>query len=174
MGKTKSVFMVLIVMMLALVGCEFGGGEPPDVGDSGGLNFNVRPAGERPTATFAPTEIPELTLGEDGRETTIEDSLEINGRWGNSLLQGEAHNYTFEGTAGQQLAITVQRVGDSGNPAFDLYGPDNKLILGDALSGFNRYDAMADVDLPADGSYTIRVYMYDVQRGSYAINLLER
>lgn len=168
----KPGLILFIIVAVVLAGCNMPGrgGDGPE---GGGLSFDIRPDGPQPTATFPPTAIPDLTLGEDGRDTTAEDPLSIGGRWGSSMKEGEAHNYTFEGATGQAIRINLQRVGDTGNPAFDLYGPDGQLILGDATSGLETYDALATIELPEDGLYTIRVYMYDVRAGSYAINLEE-
>lgn len=175
-NKKFGLYSLLMLIALLLAACNLGGNQGGDNGDDnggGGLQFDVRPAGPRPTQTPLPTDIPDIGLGEDGRETTSDEPIQINSSWAANITSGRAHNYTFDGEAGQTLEITVQQMDEQGNPAFDLYGPDERLILGDATNGPTYYDAFAQFELPEDGSYTVRVYGYDNRSTDYSIFIRE-
>jgi hypothetical protein len=79
----------------------------------------------------------------------------------------EAHDWTFEGQAGQQVSIVVEG-DDWADPRVTLLSPD-----GEILAVANRNDGPDEIlshALPADGAYTIRVDVF--RAGTYTITLI--
>jgi hypothetical protein len=82
----------------------------------------------------------------------------------------EAHNWSFEGQEGQEVAIWARGEG-SANPNIKLIDPDGVVIARDNDSGGGRRgtDALLVVTLPASGTYTIRIDVFDT--GEYVLIL---
>lgn len=72
----------------------------------------------------------------------------------------EAHNWLFEGRAGQTVTISVIGAG-SADPAARLIGPDGETLMyqQDVLGEANT-NVQIDATLPADGLYTVRVDLW--------------
>lgn len=79
----------------------------------------------------------------------------------------QAHNWTFEASAGQAITIRVQALGGS-DPNMRLFDPDQLQIGADDDSG-GELSALLTTTLPADGTYTIRINM--IQIGQYEVSL---
>jgi hypothetical protein len=79
----------------------------------------------------------------------------------------EAHDWTFEGTQGDQVEIWV--VGDgASDPRARLIGPNDNLIARDDDGG-GDLDSYISASLPRTGTYTIRIDMFEP--GSYTLSL---
>jgi hypothetical protein len=78
--------------------------------------------------------------------------------------------YSFQGQAGSQIRIRVNATTD---PAFDpvaaLLGPDGAVIAqGDDENGLNP---LFTTQLPADGTYTVRVNGYGLAQGDFEVQV---
>jgi hypothetical protein len=91
--------------------------------------------------SFATTAIESITIGQA-----------VNGRI-DSVFQ--AHNWLFDGLAGQTVTIRVDGEGRC-DPRATLIGPDGQVIARDDDNGGGR-NALIMVNLPANGMYTVRV-----------------
>lgn len=88
-------------------------------------------------------------------ETTSNATLDIGTRATGSLnTTDEAHNWTFEGSADQQIVIRVESQ-DSLDPFVTLYDGSNiELAYNDDAEGL---DSRIEYTLPADGTYMLRI-----------------
>lgn len=78
----------------------------------------------------------------------------------------DAHNWTFQGTAGQTIIIETIGIGDT-DPDVTLYDPNlNEVASNDDFDGFNSY---IETTLPVDGTYTARVEVWST--GDYQITV---
>ena len=78
-----------------------------------------------------------------------------------------AHNWAFNGSAGQEVTITVQGW-DGADPQARLIAPNGEVIASDDDSGENRAALMV-VTLPETGTYYIRIDVYS--EGRYRVIL---
>jgi hypothetical protein len=95
-----------------------------------------------------------LTVGGEAEAATL-DSL------------FEAHDWTFEGEAGQAVTIDVMGQGDA-DPRAQLLDPSGDLLVEDDDGGDN-YNARIATTLPETGTYTVRVDMFTA--GTYSIQV---
>ncbi len=79
----------------------------------------------------------------------------------------QAHNWTFEGTAGSAVTITVSALGGS-DPNMRLFDPNLQQIGADDDSN-GELGALLTTTLPSDGTYTIRINM--IKFGQYEVSL---
>jgi hypothetical protein len=108
----------------------------------------------------------------------IDNSLHLEVTGGGALTPGEsqtatldslteAHDWTFEGQAGQHIAVMVE--GDNWiDPRITLLSPEGELLT--ATNQNDGPDEILSETLPADGTYTIRVDVFRV--GTYTITLI--
>jgi hypothetical protein len=95
-------------------------------------------------------------------------TLEIGGSQSATLdTIYEAHDWTFQGTAGQQVTISVEGVGDV-DPRVTLIGPGGDRLAADDDGG-GDLNALLTYTLPSDGTYTARVDVFTA--GEYTITL---
>ncbi len=122
------------------------------------------------TPTPSPTESPDATLQESS-----DFILNVQGELkdGDPVLASDGslyHEYTFDGTQGQEVTISLE------SNEFDTYlaifTPDNKLLEEhDDISPTNT-NSLITVTLPTDGAYRIIVNSYDDQgRGRYQLTV---
>jgi hypothetical protein len=71
----------------------------------------------------------------------------------------EAHNWTFEGSAGQTVTLSVTGV-DECDPQVTLLDLDNNVLAADDDSGGGN-NALLTYTLPADGTYIARVDVWE-------------
>ena len=104
----------------------------------------------------------------DGLNTTKVDTITV-GETKNDNLSGifEAHNYTFDGTAGQTVTITAIGTGDT-DPRVYLIDPSGNKI-GEDDDGGGGYNALLTMTLPSTGKYTIRVDVFTA--GDFTLTL---
>jgi hypothetical protein len=104
--------------------------------------------------------------GGDGYNTTLVETIPL-GQTQQSRLDDlfDAHNWQFEGTAGQSVTIRVDGVGDS-DPQAKLIDPAGRVIAEDDDGG-GGYNALIVTSLPSDGTYTVRIDMWTT--GPYSI-----
>lgn len=109
---------------------------------------------------------------------SINNSLQLEVTGGGPLIPGEtqtatldtlieAHDWTFEGYAGDLFTVVVE--GDDWvDPRATLLSPEGELL------GFTNEndgpDEILSYELPADGIYTVRVDVFRV--GTYTITLI--
>jgi hypothetical protein len=82
----------------------------------------------------------------------------------------EAHNWAFEGAAGQTVTITAAGEGGA-DPHAALIGPDGATLAEDDDSGEGSA-ARIELALPADGVYTVRIDL--LVTGAYTLRLDRR
>jgi hypothetical protein len=106
--------------------------------------------------------------GGDGYDTTLVDTIGV-GQTVNGSISAvfDAHNWLFEGTAGQTVTIRVTASGGS-DPFFMLINPDGIVIAQDDDSG-GGFDALLTITLAQSGTHTIRVKSWAV--GDYSLSL---
>jgi hypothetical protein len=79
----------------------------------------------------------------------------------------EAHDWTFDGEAGQSVTIDVMAQGDT-DPRARLIDPSGDLLVEDDDGG-DGYNARIVTTLPETGTYTVRVDVFTV--GTYSIQI---
>ncbi|MGF1504139.1 MAG: hypothetical protein ACFB51_03230 [Anaerolineae bacterium] len=105
----------------------------------------------------------------DGYETTLDRSIQIGEGNGDTLdVLFTAHNWRFQGDAGQTVRILVRSDGVS-DPRFTLYDADLGVIAADDDGG-EGLNAEATVTLPTSGEYILRVDMNAPGRYSLRID----
>lgn len=96
-------------------------------------------------------------LGDEGRVLIpfLEDGVEMIGE----IVPGiSATLFTFDGTAGDKVTISVTQITDGFDPYIVLLGPRGEVVAADDDSGDVSLSALIeDVELPTDGSYLIQV-----------------
>lgn len=107
--------------------------------------------------------------GDDGFETASVQEITV-GTTETATLESlfEAHNWTFDGTAGQNVTITVTAVGDT-DPRVKLMDENCNIIGEDDDSGPDQYSSLLTATLPSAGTYTVRIDVYT--GGEYQINV---
>jgi hypothetical protein len=108
----------------------------------------------------------------------VDNSLRLDVTGGGALTPGEsqtatldslteAHDWTFEGQAGQHIAVMVE--GDDWvDPRITLLSPAGEILA--ATNENDGPDEILSYALPADGAYIIRVDVFRV--GTYTITLI--
>lgn len=106
--------------------------------------------------------------GGDGYDTTLLETIQI-GETREATLDSllEAHNWQFQGTAGQTVTIRVNAIGDT-DPRAKLIDPSGNVIAEDDDGG-GGYDSLIVATLPVDGTYTVRVDVFTT--GRYTITI---
>jgi len=91
-----------------------------------------------------------LTIGEAGAQDSVYNL-------------DEAHNWSFEAEAGQQVTIIAEAIGET-DPRIRLIDPDGKVIAEDDDGGWDRglgyWDSYMVYTLPSSGLYTIRIDVF--------------
>lgn len=115
-----------------------------------------------------------------GSNACTPSPIALNASVGGSLSDGDCNSprrsggkadlYTFNGTAGQRVTISL----NSAN--FDAYlflvGPGGNVLREDDDSGGNRNSRISDFTLPSSGVYTVEATAYySYGRGSYSISV---
>jgi hypothetical protein len=106
--------------------------------------------------------------GGDGYNTTLVQTIGL-GQTQQARLDDlfDAHNWQFEGTAGQSVTIRVNAL-EGSDPQAKLIDPRGQVIAQDDDGG-GGYDALIMTTLPSDGVYTIRVDMWTT--GPYSVSV---
>jgi hypothetical protein len=139
------------------------------------------------TAEALMTEMPGVVPGLPGGGTTGGQGTGFDGGDGYDTLQTlpialnqpqtarledllGAHNWLFEGTAGQQITIRVEGIGTT-DPRVKLIDPTGNVLDEDDDSGggANGWDALLTATLPVAGTYTLRVDIFS--GGEYRITV---
>lgn len=107
--------------------------------------------------------------GGDGLDTTGGGTLTVGGGAESETLNDlfEAHNWTFDGQAGQTVTIQVIAQGET-DPRAKLLDPDGDLIVEDDDGG-GGYNSLIVATLPETGTYTVRVDVFT--EGTYSISV---
>jgi hypothetical protein len=128
---------------------------------SGGLT-NILPGGGAGGAGGA------VYDGGDGYNTTLVQTISL-GQTQQARLDDlfDAHNWQFNGTAGQSVTIRVEAL-ESSDPQAKLIDPGGQVIAQDDDGG-GGYSALIVTNLPSDGVYTVRIDMWST--GPYAITV---
>jgi hypothetical protein len=106
--------------------------------------------------------------GGDGYNTTLVQTISL-GQTQQARLDDlfDAHNWQFEGTAGQSVTIRVNALENS-DPQAKLIDPRGQVIAQDDDGG-GGFNAQIVTTLPSDGTYTIRVDMWTA--GPYSVSV---
>lgn len=130
----------------------------------------VAPAPVAPAPVAPPPPSPEQISINTHRPGTL-------GRW-NQFRDGFYQDlYSFEGTAGESIAINVIGTSDPRtmlDPFIRLIGPDGEMVAEDDNGGSNpeRGDARLVLDLPETGTYTLVVTTATPgDKGRYALSV---
>jgi hypothetical protein len=124
-----------------------------------------------PAATVISRDSTTIFDGNDKLPTTLTDSL-IFGETVTAVLDvpDTAHNWLFQGSAGQTVTITVTSPLDAADPAVVLIDPaGNVLTQVDDNFGPDDEDVQIAITLPLEGTYTIRVTAFT--GGEYEISV---
>jgi uncharacterized protein YfaP (DUF2135 family) len=79
--------------------------------------------------------------------------------------------YTFSGTAGQTITISMVGTGSASDTYLTLYGPTCSELTHDDDSGSGLSAMISGYTLPTSGTYTIQARFYGGQTGSYSLSL---
>jgi hypothetical protein len=106
-----------------------------------------------------------------------EDAIEMGSIGIGSGVEGRiddlfaVQNWTFNGSAGQQVTIQANAAnGDGTDPRINLIGPDGTLLTGDDDGGKNRNALISAFTLPASGRYIIQVDVWETGRYEITLN----
>lgn len=106
--------------------------------------------------------------GADEHDTVLVDSTAIGQTVTGELLKAfDAHNWTFEGSAGQAVTIRVDAIGET-DPEVMLFDPSG-VLLGRDDDGGGGFNAMLTLTLPTAGTYTIRIKGW--RTGQYTLSV---
>ncbi len=169
----KSIFfkLALIAMLLGVLAC----------GTLTNVTEEVQQVEEEPVveeeATEIPTEAPPAEVAEelpvydldDGYETTLVELIDLDTQVSGTFEDVfEAHNWLFEGTAGQTIQIAATG-GDEVDTRIRLIDPNGDLLAeeDDTVGS----DPLISITLPVDGLYTARVDTWST--GTYSLIVTE-
>ncbi len=106
--------------------------------------------------------------GGDGLDTTGGGALSVGGSAQGTLNSlYEAHNWTFEGQAGQMVTIRVNGQGET-DPRAKLLDPNGNVLAEDDDGG-GGWNSLITYTLPSNGTYTVRVDIFT--EGTYTISI---
>lgn len=110
---------------------------------------------------------PPVYDGGDGLQTMLTEYIAL-GETRTASLEDlfSAHNWLFEGVAGEQVTIRVNAVGDS-DPRLRLIDPNGNVIAENDDAAEGDLSAEITITLPMNGVYTARVDMFVA--GEYSI-----
>ena len=75
---------------------------------------------------------------------------------GNYLSQFERHIYTFTGTAGAKVTLTMNATSGTVDPTLTLFDPSGAPLATDDNSGGDHSALLRDILLPIDGEYIVQ------------------
>lgn len=81
------------------------------------------------------------------------------------------HVYTFEGTVGEFVNISMERVSGDVDPFLTLYTPDGEIVAVDDNTGSSRNAELRNIKLLEDGLYNVQATGTDGTFGTYSLNL---
>ncbi len=84
------------------------------------------------------------------------------------------HYWTFEGSAGDRVTISMVGQGALDDTYLELYGPDGALLITDDDSGEGFFALIENYTLPDTGTYTIIARAYSSDVGTYNLTLQSR
>lgn len=87
------------------------------------------------------------------------------------LVEGEREVWTFEGSAGDKVTISMVGLEGLTDTYLELYGPDGTLLAFDDDSGGNYSALIGEYELPQSGVYRIVARAYGGETGSYELSL---
>lgn len=87
------------------------------------------------------------------------------------LEQGERQVWTFEGTAGDVVSISMIGLGDLSDTYLELYAPDGALLTEDDDSGEGYSALIGEYELPQSGTYRIVARAWAAEAGEYELSL---
>jgi len=87
------------------------------------------------------------------------------------LAQGDRDSWTFAGTAGDQVTISMEGVGSLTDTYLELYGPDGNELIRDDDSGEGFFALIENFTLPETGSYRIVARAFGGGSGPYRLIL---
>jgi hypothetical protein len=104
----------------------------------------------------------------DGYNTTRNEDIAFGEKHEGTITSlNEAHNWDFEGAAGQTVTISVFGF-DSCDPRIKLINPDG-IVLAEDDDGGGGSNSLIIYDLPLEGKYTVRIDA--LTEGTYEISL---
>lgn len=172
--------MSIVVLALAMVACgnnpeTLPPGEPPPAGIDPTHQPEPVPFVPTPTAGEAPDggqdgPSAEAVVDVDLYETGASETIAIGESRDGLLADNIADNWIFEGTAGQQVTVTVQPGDEDFDVVVRIVGPDGALL--EEMDARLKGEAESiTLTLPGDGLYVVRVAPYAFLGGSYTLML---
>lgn len=130
-----------------------------------------------------PSAFEEELFGEDfGEDTVVEPeapteptssfTLNVGGSGEAVLEEADAHDWTFQGSAGQTITVSVAPGSEEFDPVLALIGPDGSTIV-EVDNGFSGEGEVLTTTLPVDGAYSARVTAFAFLGGPYTISVGE-
>ncbi len=124
-----------------------------------------------PTPTFNPNITPNATHSGDTYDShdTVFETLLTPGVpvEGEVIAIFDAHNYYYEGKKGEKVLITVVGEGET-DPRVTVLSPTGT-VIGENDDTLTSLNASLSLTLPVDGTYTIRVTVWEI--GAYTLTL---
>ena len=116
---------------------------------------------------FAIGNLTEVDEKEPNNDVATAQKVEINNTV-NGIINSptDVDYYTFAGKKGQRvlLHVAASSIDSRAKPAIELYdAAGNRLVFN---RNYSAHDALADVTLPADGAYWVRLYEFTHVAGS--------
>jgi hypothetical protein len=146
-----------------------GGGEQPP-GGAAATPVPGAPAATDASQGAAPTldQSVEYIGSADEHDTVLVADLSIGDTVSGTIASAfDAHNWQFQGSAGQAVTINVTAIGDA-DPEAALYGPDGVLFASNDDSG-GTVNSLITATLPSAGTYTVRITAWMV--GDYQLTV---
>jgi hypothetical protein len=109
----------------------------------------------KPTAIVTPSATPPYYARLGTFMSELTDGQTPDGTFDAPEVQ---HVYTFVGKAGQYLGLYMQRLSGTVDPVVHVYTPTGDELASDDNSGGNRAALLRNVQLPANGLYSIQAW----------------
>lgn len=161
---------------------------------AGGVVIELRGVDGSPVPVFEPGERMRLEPGADydlfvygpvGRDYSLElrrldppavnaGSIAVDDTRTATLAVGAADRWTFEGTFGQLVSLSLVALDGAFDPLLAVVDANGVVVVQDDDGGLLRNSAIVGLRLPAEGTYTALVRAYDDRSGgTYALTLQE-
>jgi hypothetical protein len=120
-----------------------------------------------PEAAFG--DLGEFEMPEEGEATFTGDAA-LGETMSGTMEDGGTHDWTFQGTAGDTVTVTVQPGSDDFDPKLAIIGPDGS-VVSETDDGFSGEPEEITLTLPDDGSYVARITSFGFTGGPYTITV---
>ncbi len=144
--------------------------QSPQVIPPTGGAVTTEPGSDQAATSVSSGDLPVFTGGDD-YDTTLVERIALGETRTATLGEGElfhAHNWLFEGHAGQAVTISVTGIGGA-DPSAKLIDPGGNVLSRQQDVDASNVNVVITYTLPMDGIYTIRVDVW--VPGDYTVSI---